>query len=84
MAIMSEVALLLLSAPSSSATSERVVSASGRMDTRFRRHMHPHTLEKLTVIEFFLRKATQEELSYFWMFFENLLRGEISWYSAII
>jgi hypothetical protein len=68
---------LVLSAPSSSATSERVFWCSGRIDSPFRRRMSAENLEFCTIIQFFFSKASDEELVQFWKFYNKVLSGEV-------
>jgi hypothetical protein len=68
-----ELARTIFCAPATSATSERVLSASGLIDHGLRNRMDPSTLEKITVCYFFLKRLSQEELASFWSFVHGRL-----------
>jgi hypothetical protein len=66
------VARAVFSLQASSASSERVFSASGLIDAALRNRMLPQTLEKLTVVNFFLKKLNRTQTN---EFFEYIHRS---------
>ena len=72
------VSKVVLSFLSSSAASERVFSTSGLIDTHLRSKMNAHTLEKLTVISFFLAKNRNSGfVDEYFKFIETSLRNPV-------
>lgn len=55
-------ACLIFSCPATSATSERVFSSSGLIDSPRRARLDPSTLEQLTIIQFFLHKKIRNQI----------------------
>lgn len=71
-ALWAKVARILFCAPASSSSSERLFSASGLVDTHLRSLMAASTLEKLTVVSFFLKK-NKDRVDRFYHFCESCL-----------